>query len=44
MAPPDYAIESIESAPFGEMSYVAWREGQGEALRITKIVITQPKQ
>src|SRR5258708_37821138 len=32
MAASDYKIESIESAPFGEMSYVAWRRGQGEAL------------
>jgi glyoxylase-like metal-dependent hydrolase (beta-lactamase superfamily II) len=28
----DYTIESIESAPFGEMSYVAWRPGRTEAL------------
>jgi len=28
----EYAIESIESAPFGEMSYVAWRPGRAEAL------------
>jgi hydroxyacylglutathione hydrolase len=32
MAVSDYTIETIESAPFGEMSYVAWRKGQGEAL------------
>jgi hydroxyacylglutathione hydrolase len=32
MAATDYHIESIESAPFGEMSYVAWRQGRGEAL------------
>jgi glyoxylase-like metal-dependent hydrolase (beta-lactamase superfamily II) len=32
MAASDYTIMSIESAPFGEMSYVAWREGLGEAL------------
>ncbi len=30
----DYTIESIESAPFGEMSYVVWRTGVGEALVI----------
>jgi hydroxyacylglutathione hydrolase len=32
MAASEYTIETIESAPFGEMSYVAWRKGQGEAL------------
>jgi glyoxylase-like metal-dependent hydrolase (beta-lactamase superfamily II) len=32
MTASDYKIESIESAPFGEMSYVAWRGGQEEAL------------
>src|SRR4051794_41137939 len=32
MSSSEYRIESIESAPFGEMSYVAWREGQDEAL------------
>jgi len=31
---PDYAIVSIESAPFGEMSYVIWRPGRTEALVI----------
>jgi glyoxylase-like metal-dependent hydrolase (beta-lactamase superfamily II) len=30
----EYAIESIESAPFGEMSYVVWRPGRGDALVI----------
>ena len=30
----DYTIEVIESAPFGEMSYLVWRAGQGEALVI----------
>ena len=29
MSASEYAIESIESAPFGEMSYVALEEGQG---------------
>ena len=28
----DYAIESVESAPFGEVSYVVWRPGRSEAL------------
>jgi hydroxyacylglutathione hydrolase len=32
MRGPGYTIESIESAPFGEMTYVVWKEGQGEAL------------
>jgi glyoxylase-like metal-dependent hydrolase (beta-lactamase superfamily II) len=32
MPTPEYTIESIESAPFGEMSYVAWRAGSSEAL------------
>jgi glyoxylase-like metal-dependent hydrolase (beta-lactamase superfamily II) len=32
MSPPPYTIESIESAPFAEMTYVLWRPGQGEAL------------
>jgi glyoxylase-like metal-dependent hydrolase (beta-lactamase superfamily II) len=27
-----YTIEPIESAPFGEISYLAWRDGRGEAL------------
>ena len=31
---PDYAIVSIESAPFGEMSYVIWQPGRTEALVI----------
>ena len=30
----DYAIKSIESAPFAEMSYVIWRPGRSEALVI----------
>jgi hydroxyacylglutathione hydrolase len=34
MSMPDYAIVSIESAPFGEMSYVIWRPGRTEALVI----------
>ncbi|AGA30799.1 MBL fold metallo-hydrolase [Singulisphaera acidiphila] len=34
MASTEYTIEAIQSAPFGEMSYVAWRRGQGEALVI----------
>jgi hydroxyacylglutathione hydrolase len=32
MATPGYEIEAVESAPFGEMSYVAWREGRPDAL------------
>lgn len=32
MASSEYTIESIESPPFGEMSYVAWRAGQQDAL------------
>ena len=32
MATSDYKIESIQSAPFGEMSYVAWRPGAELAL------------
>lgn len=28
----DYVIESVESAPFGEVSYIVWRPGQLEAL------------
>ncbi len=28
----DYAIESVESAPFGEVSYILWRRGRDEAL------------
>jgi glyoxylase-like metal-dependent hydrolase (beta-lactamase superfamily II) len=27
-----YTIETVESAPFGENSYVAWLDGRGEAL------------
>lgn len=34
MASTEYTIEAIQSAPFGEMSYVAWRRGRGEALVI----------
>jgi hydroxyacylglutathione hydrolase len=34
MAASDYTIESIESAPFGEMSYVVWRAGRDDALVI----------
>ena len=34
MAAPPYTIESIESAPFGEMSYIVWKSGQGLALVI----------
>lgn len=34
MASTEYTIESIQSAPFGEMSYVAWRPGQKDALVI----------
>ncbi|WP_406693586.1 MBL fold metallo-hydrolase [Singulisphaera sp. Ch08] len=32
MASTEYTIESIQSAPFGEMSYVAWRPDRREAL------------
>jgi hydroxyacylglutathione hydrolase len=32
MASTEYKIESIQSAPFGEMSYVAWRPNSEEAL------------
>ncbi len=32
MASADYTIEAIESAPFGEISYVLWRSGVKEAL------------
>jgi hydroxyacylglutathione hydrolase len=32
MASPDYTIESVESAPFGEIAYIAWRPGRGEAV------------
>src|SRR5262245_46168777 len=32
MATTDYKIESIQSPPFGEISYVAWRTGADEAL------------
>jgi glyoxylase-like metal-dependent hydrolase (beta-lactamase superfamily II) len=32
MSTPGYSIEAIESAPFGEMSYVAWLPGQSEGL------------
>lgn len=32
MASTEYSIESIQSAPFGEMSYIAWRPNTGEAL------------
>ncbi len=28
----DYAIESVESAPFGEVSYLVWRRGRVDAL------------
>jgi glyoxylase-like metal-dependent hydrolase (beta-lactamase superfamily II) len=28
----EYTIESIESAPFGEMTYVVWKAGQDQAL------------
>jgi hydroxyacylglutathione hydrolase len=34
MSMPDYAIVSIESASFSEMSYVIWRPGRTEALVI----------
>jgi glyoxylase-like metal-dependent hydrolase (beta-lactamase superfamily II) len=34
MTTPDFAIEAIESAPFGEMSYVVWRPGHVEAVVI----------
>lgn len=34
MAASEYKIESIQSAPFGEMSYLAWRPSVGEALVI----------
>jgi glyoxylase-like metal-dependent hydrolase (beta-lactamase superfamily II) len=34
MGSPGYTIESIESAPFGEMTYVVWKAGQAEALVI----------
>jgi glyoxylase-like metal-dependent hydrolase (beta-lactamase superfamily II) len=30
--PPSYTIEAIESAPFGEMSYVVWGAAQSEAV------------
>jgi hydroxyacylglutathione hydrolase len=29
---PDYTIEAIESAPFAQLCYVAWREGRTDAL------------
>jgi hydroxyacylglutathione hydrolase len=29
---PDYTIEAIESAPFGELCYVAWLAGRAEAV------------
>jgi glyoxylase-like metal-dependent hydrolase (beta-lactamase superfamily II) len=32
MRGPGYTIESIESAPFGEMTYVVWKTGQADAL------------
>lgn len=32
MAAPDYEIEPIESAPFGQIAYVAWRPGRDDAL------------
>jgi hydroxyacylglutathione hydrolase len=32
MSATDYTIETIESAPFGEMSYVVWRSGRSEAV------------
>jgi glyoxylase-like metal-dependent hydrolase (beta-lactamase superfamily II) len=32
MAASDYTIHSIESAPFSEISYVAWREGRDDAI------------
>jgi len=32
MTSAEYKIETIQSAPFGQMSYVAWRPGLGEAL------------
>jgi hydroxyacylglutathione hydrolase len=32
MSGSEYTIETVESAPFGEMSYVAWRRGGTEAL------------
>jgi hydroxyacylglutathione hydrolase len=32
MAESDHTIHSIESAPFGELSYVAWRDGRDDAL------------
>jgi glyoxylase-like metal-dependent hydrolase (beta-lactamase superfamily II) len=32
MSEPEYSIEAIESAPFGEMSYVAWLPGRTDAL------------
>ena len=28
----DYVIESVESAPFGEMTYLVWRRGRTDAL------------
>jgi glyoxylase-like metal-dependent hydrolase (beta-lactamase superfamily II) len=34
MSPSGYTIEPIESAPFGQIAYVAWRSGQSEALVI----------
>jgi glyoxylase-like metal-dependent hydrolase (beta-lactamase superfamily II) len=34
MAASEYTIEAIESPPFGEMSYLAWRAGGAEALVI----------
>lgn len=32
MPTPDFTIESIESAPFGEISYILWRSGRSDAL------------
>lgn len=32
MTSSDYTIESVESAPFGEVAYIAWRQGKGEAV------------
>jgi hydroxyacylglutathione hydrolase len=34
MPTPEYTIESVESAPFGELSYVVWRSGRSDALVI----------
>ena len=31
---PDYTIETIESSPFAQNSYIIWRPGQSEAVVI----------